>query len=345
MQTVQPSDLAAWLARLADRHIGVVGDVAVDAYWTLDPGAATVSLETGLSTKPVRIQRYAGGGAANVAVNLSALGCGRVSIFGVVGSDPWGACLQQLLDAQHITHTGLVCQAKDWQTVAFIKPYVDGVEQRRWDLGDFNRLHTGTAEQLVSAVAAALPALDALIINGQARVTVHQAEVVAAIDALLAMYRDTIVIVDQRDPEPAYARGILKINVHEALRRAGLPAVADPVAAGARVREVAERLHRERGQPLFVTLGDAGMVCCDDTGVTTWSAINCAGQALDPVGAGDATLAGITAVLAAGGTLQQAAQVGTWAAAVAVQKPQQTGQVYPAELVTLMESLQRSGAR
>ena len=345
MQTVQPSDLAAWLARLADLHIGVVGDVAVDAYWTLDPGAATVSLETGLPTQPVRTQRYFGGGAANVAVNLRALGCGRVSIFGVLGADPWGACLQQLLDERNITRDGLVCQARDWQTVAFIKPHVDGVEQSRWDMGDFNQLHTGTAEQLVAAVAAALPTLDALVINGQARMTVHQAGVVSAIDALLARHRDTITIVDQRDPEPTYAHGILKINVHEALRRVGLPAVADPGVAGARVVEVADHLYRERGQPLFVTLGDAGMVCCDDTGVTMWPAINCADQPLDPVGAGDAALAGITAVLAAGGTLHQAAQVGTWTAAVAVQKRQQTGQVYPAELVTLMESLQRSSAR
>jgi len=38
-------------------RLALVGDFALDAYWFLDPAKSAPSLETGLPTRPIRIQR------------------------------------------------------------------------------------------------------------------------------------------------------------------------------------------------------------------------------------------------------------------------------------------------
>ncbi len=76
------------LSALRQASICVVGDVCMDAYWTIDQSRSEESLETSLRTQPVREQSYFAGGGSNVAMNLKALGVGRVALFGVVGDDP-----------------------------------------------------------------------------------------------------------------------------------------------------------------------------------------------------------------------------------------------------------------
>ena len=133
-------ELEAWLARFAGIHVGVIGDFALDAYWTIEPAAALPSVETGLPTQPIAEQRYAAGAAGNVVANLVALGCARVAAFGVVGRDPWGAELLRILQELGADVGGMARQERDWATVVYAKPHVGGREQSRIDFGDFNRL-------------------------------------------------------------------------------------------------------------------------------------------------------------------------------------------------------------
>ena len=70
---------------LRSKSIAIIGDFCLDAYWIIDPLGSEISLETGLSTRAVKLQRYAPGGAGNVANNLKKLGFGGA---GGSGSDP-----------------------------------------------------------------------------------------------------------------------------------------------------------------------------------------------------------------------------------------------------------------
>src|SRR5512143_3467473 len=72
-------ELVDLLAGIRQVRVGIVGDFCLDVYLLLEPGAAEISLETGLSTRPVRTQRYSLGGAGNVASNLRAMGATRLS--------------------------------------------------------------------------------------------------------------------------------------------------------------------------------------------------------------------------------------------------------------------------
>ena len=67
-----PRWLEAVLDSFPDLRVAVIGDFALDAYWHLDSDRTELSLETGRPVQHVRRQRYALGGAGNVAAMVAA---------------------------------------------------------------------------------------------------------------------------------------------------------------------------------------------------------------------------------------------------------------------------------
>lgn len=95
-------DPAAWLSVMTSRRIVVVGDAMLDRYWRGD--VCRISPEAPVPVVQVRGQDDRPGGAANVAVNLCALGA-RVTLRSIVGDDEAGRLLVQLLAAAGVrTH-------------------------------------------------------------------------------------------------------------------------------------------------------------------------------------------------------------------------------------------------
>jgi rfaE bifunctional protein kinase chain/domain len=336
MNGMTRSELESLLARFAGLRLGVIGDFALDVYWMVDPSASLPSVETGKPTRPVAEQRYAAGAAGNVAANLVALGA-RVSVFGVAGRDPWGAELARILRGLGADVAGLVDQERDWATVAYVKPHIGGIEQDRIDFGDFNRLHDETADRLLDRLEAALPALDALVINSQARSGIHSERFRRRLAEILRARPDKVFAVDSRESEAMVAGCVLKINDIEAARVCGLGSAGGGGVSREQALAAAEQLYAERGQPVFVTRGREGMVVRDATGVAEVPAVALDGE-VDTTGAGDAALAGIVVTLACGVAPVQAARVGNLAAAVCAGKLRQTGTASPAEILAQLKS-------
>lgn len=330
-------ELEILLPRFAGIHIGVIGDYALDCYWTVDRSASQPSVETGKPTLPVLEQRYAAGAAGNVVTNLVALGCGRVSAFGIVGRDPWGAELQRILRATGADTAGLMEQERDWATITYVKPHIGGIEQSRTDFGDFNTLHDDTADRLIAGLERSIPGLDLVVINAQARSGIHNAYLRQRLSALIASRPAMRFIVDSRDPQSMYAGCALKINEIEAARYCRMPDAATADLSHPRAFDAAKTIFSERDKPVFMTRGREGIVIHDAAGITEIPAIRIRGD-VDTTGAGDAALAGIAATLASGGTSVLAAAVGNLAAAVCVGKLHQTGTARPEELRALMNS-------
>jgi len=131
------------LQRVCASRVAVFGDFCLDAYWELDASAEELSVETGLPVRRVRRQRYSLGGAGNVAANLVALGAGAVRAVGLVGVDPFGGWMRQMLAELGVEVTGLLTGPADWQTPVYGKPLVGGVEQNRLDFGGCNAMDAG----------------------------------------------------------------------------------------------------------------------------------------------------------------------------------------------------------
>ncbi|MGD8340185.1 MAG: PfkB family carbohydrate kinase, partial [Gammaproteobacteria bacterium] len=83
-------------------HLLVAGDAMLDEYWFGD--TARISPEAPVPVVQAMSREQRAGGAANVAVNLAALGA-RANFIGVVGDDAAGAALGDLLSAEHVEHT------------------------------------------------------------------------------------------------------------------------------------------------------------------------------------------------------------------------------------------------
>ena len=343
MQRVSPwpigiDDVDELLNDIRPLRVAVIGDVCLDVYLVLDPAAAEISVETGLPTRPVAQQRYSLGGAGNVAANLAALGCAEVRAFGVIGEDPFGAEMARILHRTGIDTGGVLTQGAEWDTCAYTKVLESGKagqrESNRIDYGTFNRLRPDTADRLVARLAGALADghVDAVIVNQQVRHGVHGDRLRRSLRDVIRRHQDTPWVTDSRHFADDFAGTVRKLNEAEAVAAAG-----GALDSGDRLRtapSAARELFRRWGTPVFVTRGERGCLACDGGGVIELPAPRLLTD-IDPVGAGDAFLAGLTAALAAGRDPGVAAAFAGLAAGVTVTKLHRTGTASAREISDL----------
>lgn len=332
--SMTPQRLKNLLRDIRDARIGVVGDFCVDSYYIVDMDASETSLETGLTTRPVREQRSALGGAGNVVANLHAMGVRAIKAFAAIGSDSIGLELVRLLGTMGIDASGIVVQASDWQTHSYIKPIVGSQESERYDFGVFNSLSLQSSQTLLRRIEAALPEIDVLVINQQFEKGVHSGDFQSGLNAILARYPLVKAIVDCRHISDAYPTGMRKLNDHEAARLNGIPHLATDSITRKEAVDSASHLYTQLGRPVFVTRGRDGCLVVDAQGIHEIPGLHIIGKT-DPVGAGDSMVAGIAACLAIEASPAEAATFGNFVAGVTVQKLQQTGTASPDEILAI----------
>jgi D-glycero-beta-D-manno-heptose-7-phosphate kinase len=86
--------------RFSEIKAGVIGDVMLDTYWWGD--VERISPEAPVPVVVLKKKEYRMGGAANVALNVKALGA-KVSIFSLIGNDEDGQRLEGLFKEQQIS--------------------------------------------------------------------------------------------------------------------------------------------------------------------------------------------------------------------------------------------------
>lgn len=334
---LSPTAVEACLAKMKTARIGVVGDFCLDAYWALTDARAEISLETGLRTRTVKSQRYAPGGAGNVAMNLLALGVPRVNVFGVAGSDPFGATLRELLANAGADTRGFVTQDSDWATHVYAKPMRGGNEEPRFDFGLFNRLADATRDALLGALENAFAeTLDCLVVNDQVVSGIHADDAFRrGLQSLIDAHPDVTVIVDGRHFGEHYRRVCRKLNLHEACRMTG---IAEPEPA--RFCEPARALFDRCGKPIWMTCGEHGAIAIASDECAEAPPIK-ADCEIDTVGAGDSFLSGVAGVMACRGSVSDAAAMGTLVAGVTIRKCGQTGTATPDEILALVANSSR----
>ncbi len=327
------------MSALRQANTCVVGDVCLDAYWTIDQSRSEESLETSLRTQPVREQRYFAGGGSNVAMNLKSLGVGRVALFGVVGDDPYGGWLRGSLGGTGIDVTGVLVQPTDWATQVFVKPHEGGSELARIDLGNWNKLLDSTRRGMLERIEAALPSADVVIVNEQALQGIHTSPDFRR--SLLSLVRSKAPgrgIVDSRHYIDEFEGLMRKLNAREGTRLLGEAGVPSEYMQVEDLSRLAGQLVDRWKTPIALTAGDRGSIAASMDGAVHIRAVKLDGH-LDPVGAGDAYLAGLACGLAGKLDLVAAARLGTLTAAVTVRKLHQPGTATPEEILALAAGL------
>ncbi len=316
--------------------IAVLGDFCLDAYWFIDESKSELSIETGLMTRAIRQQKYSLGGAGNVTSNLAAMGVKDIRAFGVIGPDPFGSEMVNIMKRTGIDTTNILIQDGNWSTHVYTKPYIADQEQNRIDFGNFNQLTNKTADLLLEKLSEEAAKVDVIIINQQVPSGIHTEYFRNGLVKVIAKFPDKIFITDSRNYSDFFTGSYRKMNDHEAVHLCGINKDPEEIVLYSEVLDAANKLFKRYQKPLFITRGSRGSLIVNEQGVSNIFGLMIISK-IDSVGAGDSFLAGSASALAAGYSMEIAAEIGSFVAGVTIQKLFQTGTASPEEILHIGE--------
>ena len=307
--------LKRWVERLAGTPVVVWGDFLLDEYWRCR--STRVSREAPVLVLDFRSRSAQGGGAANAALNLAALGA-RVAVVGWVGDDAAGREIRALLAAAGCDVEGLLVHAGA-PTVVKTRIVAGDVHTSlqqvvRVDRGGVFPLAADRRRALAAALRRAARGARAVVLSdyGYDSVTPQMAR-----SWTRAWRRRRVTVgLDARYRLASYrAVSVATPNEGEAAAAAGRDLATD-----AELARAAPALRRRIGaEHLIVTRGRDGLTLWTAAGGATLPAWG-AEEAVDVTGAGDAVVAAVTLALAAGAPAIEAAGLANVAGSVAVSR-------------------------
>jgi len=283
----------------------VAGDVMLDRYWYGATGR--ISPEAPVPVVRVEEEEHRPGGAANVAVNVAALG-GRASVLGLVGDDEQGRSLEQLLQ-----RAGVNCRfAKTADAPTITKLRVLSRHQQLIRLDFESGFPQQAGEGLLESYRRSLDDVDVVVLSDYAKGTLHD------IPELVRLAREAgkRVLVDPKQTDFSAYRGadLVTPNLAE------LEAVVGRCDSEEQLVERGSRLLEQHGLgALLVTRGEKGMTLLG-AGEAPRHMPTHAREVYDVTGAGDTVISALAASLGAGLPLPSATQVANHAAGVVVGK-------------------------
>ncbi len=283
----------------------VAGDLMLDRYWS--GRASRISPEAPVPVVQVQARDDRPGGAANVALNVAALGA-RAWLAGVVGADEAGRILQDRLQAAGI---GCLIQARpDIPTVTKLRVLSQHQQLIRLDFEA--SLAPLDPDPLPELCGQALGEAQVLVLSDYAKGTVADPQALIA----QAAAQGVPVLVDPKGRDFGRYRGARLLTPN----RAELEAVVGPCGDDGELGRRAEALREALGLPaLLVTLGERGMLLLEAARPALHLPTR-AREVFDVTGAGDTVIGVLAAALASGCPLAEAAVLANGAAALVVGK-------------------------
>ena len=324
----QPGDteLAQIVRRFNDARVLVLGDVMLDRY--VSGSASRLSPEAPIPVLRPTASRTTLGGAANVALNVAALG-GNVSLVGVVGDDMPGQEVARLLAAAPGIDPHLVIVAGRPTTAK--TRFMVGVHQLlRLDEETSDAIDATAAECVLLEFADALRTADVIVLSDYAKGVLTDAVLRGALDQARTSGR--IVIADPKRPDFAAYHGatVLTPNEHEARLATHIDAADDAEAD----RAGRHALDATGGEAVLVTRSAKGLTLVrrDEPAMHLPTR---AREVADVSGAGDTLVAALAVALGAAASLPEAATLANITAGISVGK-QGTATVSSDELLGML---------
>lgn len=283
----------------------VVGDVMLDRYWH---GKATrISPEAPVPVVKVNGSEDRPGGAANVALNIAALGA-AATIAGITGQDEAGDEL-----TRRLTAAGVLCHfqaSTDAPTITKLRVISQHQQLLRVDFEQ-----PFSAEDVDVLVVHALAALDhtqVLVLSDYGKGSLSDTQ--SLIKAALARAIPVVVDPKGRDFEKYRGATVITPNLSEFEAVAGVCSSEDElIRRGQQLRQDLEL------EALLITRGEHGMTLLQDNKVPFHLPAQ-AREVFDVTGAGDTVVSVLAAALAAGESLQTGTALANLAAGLVVGK-------------------------
>ncbi|HEX8694168.1 MAG TPA: D-glycero-beta-D-manno-heptose-7-phosphate kinase [Longimicrobium sp.] len=312
MERLTRARLEEILDRAGGLRVAVVGDVMLDVY--LVGGVSRISPEAPVPVVHVAEERFALGGAANVAANVAALGA-ACRLVGCVGADDAGRRVREALAALDggRVHARLV-ERGDRPTTTKTRVVARHQQVVRFDREREDDVDEDCAAELSAHVRAAVADADALVLEDYDKGVLAPPVIRAALDAAREAGIPSVVDPKFRHFLEYGGATVFKPNALELGAALGGP-------VRARDDEWLEHARRTVGaRHLLLTLGEEGMALCSD-GAPTLRIPAVAREVFDVSGAGDTVTAFVAVALAAGATIEEAALLANLAAGIEVGKP------------------------
>jgi D-beta-D-heptose 7-phosphate kinase/D-beta-D-heptose 1-phosphate adenosyltransferase len=292
------------------KMIVVVGDVMIDRYVT-----GKVERISPEAPVPVLLHGHdhaAAGGAANVAVNIVALGCG-VRLVGAVGSDQNAEDLRQILARTGVSAAHLVTDAER-PTICKTR-VVSGRQQFfRIDREVTGRLSEKIEDAIVRSARAAMTSADIVVISDYAKGVFSDHVLLQVIDAAKSFGVQVLVDPKRRTFDAYRGADLIKPNAGELSAASGMLCSSD-----AEVEAAGEAIAGQFAGAILVTRAEFGMSLIRQ-GQPVKHLKSSVLEVADVSGAGDTALAALAVSMVEGRTIEDAAIVSNIAAGVAVSK-------------------------
>ncbi len=322
--TLQPDAIVASLAR---RRVLVVGDVFVDEY--IFGRATRLSREAPIPVLEFLRREYIGGGAANPANNIAALGA-TATLASVVGDDAEGVRLRELLGAAGVNVAGVLTDLGRPTTVK-TRIVSEGTLRFSQQLARIDRIERRSvprpvAEILLQYVAGQLAAVDAVLCSDYLSGLLTP-DLVAELRSLCDEHGVLLTVDAQGELGKYRGAGMLRCNNDEAAAFLGRPIEGEDAFRTA----MDELLERLEPHIMVVTRGRDGLSLQGREQPYLFVPAHRV-EAADTTGAGDSFIAVMTLALAAGMDAAFAARLANYAAGLVVRRLG-NATVTPAELV------------
>ena len=291
-------------SRIAAARVLIVGDAMLDRYWF---GAVErISPEAPVPIVRVDREEERLGGAANVALNVKALGAGA-TLLTVVGDDEPARKLRSLLESDGVT----AVLGSDPNLHTIVKLRVIGRSQQLIRVDFENQPDHEVLAGMLADYERLLPDHDAVLFSdyGKGGLT-HIPRMIE-----LARGAGKPVLVDPKGSDYGRYAGATVITPN----RAELAQVIGAWSSEAQLQERAEALRRQLGlEALLLTRSEDGMSLFDSRGHVRVPAQ--AREVFDVTGAGDTVIATLAAMLACGLDLRDAMPIANRAGSIVVGK-------------------------
>jgi rfaE bifunctional protein kinase chain/domain len=290
------------------KRITVIGDAMLDIYLSGD--VDRVSPEAPVPVVRVRDRRHALGGAANVAQNVAAIGA-RCDLVAAVGADRGAEVLRAMLEEMSIGVASLVTVSRS--TTQKTRIVARSQQLLRVDEEEDTDISGSDMQRVLEAIRHSIANADAVVLEDYNKGVLVPAVIRAAIDAGVA--RSLPIVVDPKFKNFFSYRGATVFKPNRRELEAALGAAVDVDHPDA----VPATLQRLGVQHILLTLGDRGMALFSSDGEVA-RVPTVAREVYDVVGAGDTVTAYLASILAAGGSVLEAAIVANIAAGIEVGK-------------------------
>lgn len=327
-------------------RIGVLGDFCLDRYLEIDPARSEQSIETGLPVHNVVNVRAQPGAAGTVLSNLVALGVGTLVPIGFCGEDGEGYELTRALGQLPGISMEHFITTPSRRTFTYCKPLVlepegNPRELSRLDSKNWKPTPLEISARIIQSLTALEGQLDALIVMDQVDLAETGVVTSPVLPKLRKLSDKMPVLADSRRSLGAYPPVIFKMNAAELGALLGGRTISGVEEAKAAARELAER----NGHSAFVTMAEKGIVGAAPTGELEHIPALPVRGPIDVVGAGDSVTANLAAALAAGAELREAITLAILASSLVVHQLGTTGVGRPAEMRSLLPTLEELGLR